>query len=218
MNRNITTLNQNITALNRNITALNWCRYFSARRVYHRVMKFCIGFYVTKILGFRPDIFLVVGGIPPPPCTMLFWWDKRDFEKSCIRILKLCVRPYVTKVLRFQKQRWLCRQVWRKISCHVDGGPSGGSSLPRPGSRDPYRRGRKLVRAAWVGCHGTKCPLLTAFFSFFLSLFRLARLLFSQKGLSYGSKKSHGVLSHTIFWGLTSPFFVRIKTWKFSEL
>ena len=105
MNRNITTLKRNITALNRNITALNWCRYFSARRVYHRVMKFCIGFYVTKILGFRPDIFLVVGGIPPPPCTMLFWWDKRDFEKSCIRILKLCVRPYVTKVLRFQKQR-----------------------------------------------------------------------------------------------------------------
>ena len=37
---------------------------------------------------------------------------------------------------------------------------------------------RMLVRAACVRCHGTKCPLLTAFF--LLS----AGLLFSQKGLS----------------------------------
>ena len=41
---------------------------------------------------------------------------------------------------------------------------------------------RGAVRAACVLCHGTKCPLLTAFFS--LSFFSLPALLFSQKGLS----------------------------------
>ena len=40
---------------------------------------------------------------------------------------------------------------------------------------------RILVRAACVRCHGTKCPLLTAFSS--LSSFSLLHLLFSQKGL-----------------------------------
>ena len=29
-------------------------------------------------------------------------------------------------------------------SAHVDGGPSGGSSMRRPGSEDPYRRERKF--------------------------------------------------------------------------
>ena len=44
----------------------------------------------------------------------------------------------------------------------------------------------KLVQAACVPCHGTKCPLSTAFLlSFFsLSLFSPLHLLFSQKRLS----------------------------------
>ena len=33
--------------------------------------------------------------------------------------------------------RWLCRHVHLKISTHVDGGPSGGSRVPRPGERGP---------------------------------------------------------------------------------
>ena len=32
----------------------------------------------------------------------------------------------------------------RKISAGVDGGPSGGSRVRRPGSKDPHRRQRKL--------------------------------------------------------------------------
>ena len=47
------------------------------------------------------------------------------------------------------------------------------------------------VRADSVQCHGSKCPLLTAFFSLSSS----AGLLFSQKGLSYCSEILHGVLS-----------------------
>ena len=35
----------------------------------------------------------------------------------------------------------------RKISVHVDGGPSGGSRVRRPGSEDPHRRGRKSYQA-----------------------------------------------------------------------
>jgi hypothetical protein len=42
---------------------------------------------------------------------------------------------------------------------------------------------RKLAQAACVRCHGTKCPLLTAF-CFFLSSISLRLLLFSQKELS----------------------------------
>ena len=34
----------------------------------------------------------------------------------------------------------------RKISAHVDGGPSGGSSVRRPGSEDPHRRERKFSK------------------------------------------------------------------------
>ena len=42
-----------------------------------------------------------------------------------------------------------------------------------------------LARAACVRCHGTKCPLLTAFFFFLSSSFLLPpALLFSKKGLS----------------------------------
>ena len=33
----------------------------------------------------------------------------------------------------------------RKISAHVDGGPSGWSSVSRPGSEDPHRRERNLL-------------------------------------------------------------------------
>ena len=33
----------------------------------------------------------------------------------------------------------------RKISDSVDGGPSGGSRVRRPGSEDPHRRKRKFV-------------------------------------------------------------------------
>ena len=33
-----------------------------------------------------------------------------------------------------------CRHVCRKISASVDGGPSGGSRVRRPGSEDPHRR------------------------------------------------------------------------------
>ena len=35
----------------------------------------------------------------------------------------------------------------RKISASVDGGPSGGSHVRRPGSEDPDRRERKLFYA-----------------------------------------------------------------------
>jgi hypothetical protein len=34
--------------------------------------------------------------------------------------------------------------VWRKISAHVDGGPSGGSSVRRPGSEDPIGMSEKF--------------------------------------------------------------------------
>ena len=36
----------------------------------------------------------------------------------------------------------------RKISSHVDGGPSGGSSVRRPGSGDPHRHKRKFDNSA----------------------------------------------------------------------
>ena len=39
--------------------------------------------------------------------------------------------------------RWLCR----KISTHVDWGPSGGSSVRKPGSEDPHRRERKFFHS-----------------------------------------------------------------------
>ena len=35
-----------------------------------------------------------------------------------------------------------------KISSHVDGGPSGGSSVRRPGSGDPHRREQKFDNSA----------------------------------------------------------------------
>jgi hypothetical protein len=35
--------------------------------------------------------------------------------------------------------------VRRKISAHVDGGPSGASSMRRPGSEDPHWRERKFA-------------------------------------------------------------------------
>ena len=34
--------------------------------------------------------------------------------------------------------------ICRKISAHVNEGPSGGSSVPRPGSEDPHRCEQKF--------------------------------------------------------------------------
>ena len=58
---------------------------------------------------------------------------------------------------------------YQRISAGVDGGPNGGSGVHRPGNDNPHRRQRKLIQAACVRCHRTKCPLLTALFLFFLS-------------------------------------------------
>ena len=38
----------------------------------------------------------------------------------------------------------VCRHVHRKISAHLDGGLSGGSSVRRPRSEDPYWHERKF--------------------------------------------------------------------------
>ena len=44
-----------------------------------------------------------------------------------------------------------------------------------------------LVRAAYVRCHGTKCPLLAMLFLFFLLSFSLsARVTFLPEGLIVG--------------------------------
>ena len=61
--------------------------------------------------------------------------------------------------------RWLCRHVRQQISAHVDGGPSGGASMCRPGSKDPNRRERKFynkIYKFWEGWllvdkHNRKC-------------------------------------------------------------
>ena len=48
--------------------------------------------------------------------------------------------------------RWLCGHVHRRISAHANGGPSGGSHVRRPGSKDPHRRERKFCTSfneAW---------------------------------------------------------------------
>ena len=50
------------------------------------------------------------------------------------------------------------------------------------------------VRAACVCCHGTKGPLLTAFFLLFL--FLSPTLTFLQEGVMVGFRNLHGVLSH----------------------
>ena len=34
----------------------------------------------------------------------------------------------------------------RKISAHIDGGPRGGSSVRRPGSKDPHQRECKFCK------------------------------------------------------------------------
>ena len=82
--------------------------------------------------------------------------------------------------------------MFRKISASVDGGLSGGSRMRSPGSDDPIGASGNVVsffsrftpldaivqvlfRAAYMRCHGTKCPLLMTFFS---------GLLFSKKELS----------------------------------
>ena len=73
--------------------------------------------------------------------------------------------------------RWLCRHLRRKISAHVDGGPSVGSRVPRPGSEDPHRREQKfstwLQQGLWqqlapvsgqlfVNSNGWYCPLIAS--------------------------------------------------------
>jgi cell division protein FtsW (lipid II flippase) len=57
----------------------------------------------------------------------------------------------------------------------------------------------KLARAACVRCHGTKCPLLTALFLFFLS----AGLLFSKEDFGpSGCVRCHG--NKVAFFSLSS--------------
>ena len=50
--------------------------------------------------------------------------------------------------------RWHSRHVRRKISAHVNGGPSGGSSVRRAGSEDPHRREWKFfinsLKSNWM--------------------------------------------------------------------
>jgi hypothetical protein len=53
------------------------------------------------------------------------------------------VRPVpdlATKLIRKSTPR----HVRRKLSAHVDGGPSGGSIMRRPGSEDPHGRELKV--------------------------------------------------------------------------
>ena len=69
------------------------------------------------------------------------------------RVLKLWIW-----LLRGDVWRWLYRQMHRKISTHVAGGPSGGSNMCRPGSEDPHRRERKFVN-----CSFNLLPLLPKF-------------------------------------------------------
>ena len=48
--------------------------------------------------------------------------------------------------------RWLCRHIFRKISAHVDGGASIGSSARTSRSKDPHGRERKfskVVKLLW---------------------------------------------------------------------
>ena len=46
--------------------------------------------------------------------------------------------------------RWLCRQLRRNISAHVDGGASGRSSVRKPGSEDPHWRDWKFCKLIFV--------------------------------------------------------------------
>ena len=49
----------------------------------------------------------------------------------------------------------------QKISAHVAGGPSGGSSLCRPGSEDPHRREQKFFTIVIVDWLPTEYQLPT---------------------------------------------------------
>ena len=93
-----------------------------------RVPKFCKGSLVTKILGFQKR----KRKIRDPPYPPHFWADKGCIYISCPRVLKLWI--------------WLLRGLGICLKMtHVDGGPSGGSSVCRPGSEDPHRRQRNSI-------------------------------------------------------------------------
>ena len=63
--------------------------------------------------------------------------------------------------------RWLCRHVRRKISAHIDGGPSRGSSMRRPRSEDPHRRERKFLD---ISSPSITCSLSSNFKALFIML------------------------------------------------
>ena len=60
--------------------------------------------------------------------------------------------------------RWLYRHVCRKISAHIDGGLSGGSSVRRPGSNDPHRRQRNFVFPSDIALIKTKLAYSRGYF------------------------------------------------------
>ena len=58
------------------------------------------------------------------------------------RIPKDLIHLVCNLIIPYNKRGWVGGDVWRwlcsqKISAHVDGGPSRGSSMRRPGSEDP---------------------------------------------------------------------------------
>ena len=96
------------------------------------VLKFWMGSYITKILGFQPK----KNQGRRVPTLWHFCEEKGGILKSCPRVPKLQIL--------FLRGWGRCLKVTQQTraqqtSAHVNGGPNGGSSMRRPGSEDANR-------------------------------------------------------------------------------
>ena len=107
------------------------------------VLKLPRGFILTKKGDINPQ---KKSGTPPPPCTIIYWGGKGGIFKSCPRVLIWLLG------VGGDVWRWLCRHMCRKISASVYWGPSGGSRVRRPGTKDPHRRERKFILVLCLIC------------------------------------------------------------------
>ena len=109
--------------------------------LYHHLLSW----YHPLLICFSPllidpqtnHIFISIYLQAPPTC----------FQPTSTYIEHDFILSYGQLALKYQLEawRWLCRDMCRSISAHVDGGLSGESSVRRNRSKDPHRHERNSL-------------------------------------------------------------------------